>query len=118
MHGIPEHTDFSFMIGRELESLGVGLHSVSFAFDGDVHLTVEGAIEVVHGTEHANRYQSMRIAAVELLQFIGDRVVACAPISSRVLELTFERAPKLRLIDDDEHYESFVLGFGERTIVV
>lgn len=46
MHGIPEDTDLSPLVGASLEQLCIGLHEIILRFGDRLSLTVEGELRL------------------------------------------------------------------------
>jgi hypothetical protein len=49
MFGLKKDIDLSFLNGREVEQVSVGLYQVQFGFDEDVRISVEGEFRYFDG---------------------------------------------------------------------
>jgi hypothetical protein len=49
MYGLKKEMDLSFLNGRELIQIAVGLYHISFRFDEDVAISVEGEFRYFNG---------------------------------------------------------------------
>jgi hypothetical protein len=49
MHGLKKGIDLSFLAGRELNRLAIGVYQVQFGFDEDVRISVESEFRYFDG---------------------------------------------------------------------
>lgn len=49
MYGLKSDIDLSFLNGRELIQVAIGLYQIQFGFDGDVRISVEGEFSYFDG---------------------------------------------------------------------
>lgn len=107
MYGIPEHTDFGFLAGKELSQVCIGAHQLVLNFWPDVTISVEG--EFIHlkpGVELMEEVDLPRRSA-GLVSLLGSRVDAALVRGTKILRLEFSNAEVLELHDNSEAYESF-----------
>ena len=101
MHGLPKDTDVSFIEGREVTQIAIGVFQTAIHFDGGVTITIEAPC-VVDGVACAQATDAGRL----LLSFLGRTVVAAIPVAERHLDLRFDddrvvRTEPVAVADDD-----------------
>ena len=118
MYGIPADVDWKFIIGKELLQLRIGRHHVSLRLAGDTAIGVECDFE--HTSHPAAAGASLGLAgrATTLISLLGSRVVEVTRDGERALVLSFSNGEQLRLIDSNEHFESFQVTARGLTIIV
>jgi len=120
LHGFSDEKALSWLIGRELQQLGIGQHELVLNFFPEGRMMVAGAWELVdpagqivdHSMEHGQRTE------YRLHHLIGPSVAAVAVDSAEAATVTFGNGFRLRLLDDDPRYEAIVMEPGDGVIVV
>lgn len=64
MYGLKKEIDLSFLTGRELEQVAIGLYHFRFGFDEDVAISVEA--EFATSTDRMNRFGDRRSIPLKL----------------------------------------------------
>lgn len=115
MYGIPEGLDLTFLHGRELVQVCLGLHQVQFHFRPDATLAVEGAWELFDAAGHEldrNEPRS-RSKPFQFHRVLGRSVVASEIRSPHWFTLYFDSGESLRVFDNSAEYESFSIQPGD-----
>jgi hypothetical protein len=107
MYGLDKSVDISFLTDRVLIQLCLGKHDVILHFDSDVTISVQGAITVFNSQEWLSRDGMESKWLYSLFELLDMRVVESINCGSGEVELVFDRGRKIRLVDNDRHYESY-----------
>ncbi|WP_157428675.1 hypothetical protein [Agromyces salentinus] len=118
MYGIPAGESFAFVEGHVLEQLCFGRDVLILKFDGNVSITVEGALGITPPAADESIVDDARDIVSVLVGLIADTVLAAEVNDARSFSMTFSLCHIVRLIDSSERYESFQVRDGERLIVV
>lgn len=122
MHGLPAGFDASFLVGLTLTRVCVGLHDVVLHLaDNDrppglTEVLSEADVVIGDGISRV-RHDDARTAGAGLLAFLGRATTAATGDTDGTLRLVFSDL-YIEILDSEEHYESYVITAGERTIVV
>lgn len=116
MFGLPEDFDGSFLVGRSLLQVCIGLHEVIFRFDEDVDITVESEFRVAVGGE-GQVFESPPEGGAASLALLQQVVSEARGTKDGTLTLVFPSGV-LELYDTSANYESYqVRGHGELYVV-
>lgn len=120
MYGLGKEIDLSFLTGRELIQVAIGVYQIQFGFDEDVIIYVESQFNYFDGQEEwiwnpepgaaqvAARTVSLRSATIQ--NFEGQE--------NGTLILTFSNGARLTIPDSSQEYESYQITRPGQTIVV
>jgi hypothetical protein len=118
MYGIDPTMDWSFFLGKRLESVGVGLYAIRLGFDGEVSVSITGSFQY-GANAPVSAQNGLPDGAVPLLKLLGHSVSSASVVNARSLLLAFDDEQTLRLIDDNEGYESLeIYASGHDCIVI
>jgi len=118
MYGIPENQDFSFLIGRRMLQLCIGLHQVQLNFDKGVSITIEGTFEHESPAGFVRHDVGVPESAASLVSLLGRAVESPERESASSLLVRFAGGRVLRLLDSSDTHESFQMyGPGVEIIV-
>jgi hypothetical protein len=120
MYGFQDEKLLSWLVGRELEQIGIGAHEVTFNFYPAGRMTVTGRWELYdpggqvidHSMEHAGRTQ------YRLHHLIGPTVSKVVVESETAMTMSFANGFRLRVLDDDPRYEALVADPGDGQIIL
>lgn len=120
MYGLKKDIDLSFLKGREVGQIAIGVYQVQFGFDEDVRISVEAEFRYFDGREEWNwkpEPGKAEIAArtVELLRATVDTVEWTA---DGTLRLGFSDGRRLTILDTSEEFESYDITLPGRNIIV
>jgi hypothetical protein len=119
MNGFKDSMDFSFLKSLEVEQIGLGRYQTSIQFYTEGRLVMEG--QYIHCITSENR-QILRNRSScgpnELYRLLGQVVTGAVVVSDDRLLITFSNGDTVTLIDDSSQYESFILQFNQRLIVI
>jgi hypothetical protein len=118
MYRLPTDFDPAFLIGRTLDQICFTANTITFQFDGEVAITLEGGY--AHGG--ADLRLDAPIAFVpepqpNLMELIEHAVLRAEGSSDGTLTLFFDHGQQLRCFDH-AHYEAYQIRHGERVIIV
>jgi hypothetical protein len=116
--GLPEDETFDFLAGRVLEQVCFGQFQTQLRFDESVRVAVEGDIVVRQPGLDSIEVEDGRDIAAPLLALLGQAVSRVRVPDSNNLLIEFNWGTSVCFIDSEEHYESFQVHVGDRTIVI
>jgi len=120
MYGLKKQIDLTFLNGRELIQLAVGLYQVIFRFDEDVAVSVEGEFRYFDGqAEWIWRPEpGSSLIAARTVALLGATIESLESNANGTLALTFSCGHRLTLADSSREYESYQITRPGETIVV
>lgn len=120
MYGLKQDIDLSFLKGRELTQIAIGLYHISFRFDEDVAISVEAEFHYFDGeTEWTWKYQPNSSAvAGRALALLGSTIETFQANREGTLTLSFSNGQRLTVLDSSKEYESYDITCPGKTIVV
>lgn len=120
MYGLKKDVDLSFLTGRELIQVAVGVYQTVFRFDEDVAISVEGEFRYFDGqAEWTWRPEpGCSLIAARTVALLGATVESFETNANGTLALTFSNGYRLTLADSSRKYESYQITRPGETIVV
>ena len=120
MYGLKKELDLSFLAGRELIQLAIGVYQVQFGFDEDVRISVESEFRYFDGQAEwiwrpEPRASSIAARAVALL---GATIESFGSNIDGTLTLAFSNQHRLTILDSSKEYESYDISRPGQTITV
>ena len=107
MHGLPACTDLSFLDGRTLLQVCVGLYQVILKFDEDVSISIEGKFKVVQAGKTQRKNKALPLSASVLLRLVGQTIKRVEGEPSGTLFLDFGDGNTLIILDSNREFESY-----------
>jgi hypothetical protein len=120
MYGLKKEIDLSFLTGRELIQLAIGVYQVQFGFDEDVRISVESEFRYFDGqAEWIWRPEpgSCSIAA-RAVALLGATIESFGSNIDGTLTLAFSNERRLTILDSSREYESYDITRPGETIIV
>jgi Family of unknown function (DUF6188) len=120
MYGLKKEMDLSFLNGRELIQIAVGLYHISFRFDEDVAISVEGEFRYFNGQAEwiwKSEQGAAQIAA-KTMSLLGTTIERFESHEDGTLTLMFSNGHRLTIVDSSKEYESYDITRPGQTIVV
>lgn len=120
MYGLSKDIDLSFLNGRELVQVAIGVYQVQFGFDEDVRISVESYFGYSDGQgEWIWRPEpgASQIAA-RTVALLGSSIQGFQAHEDGTLILTFHGGQRITILDNSKQYESYDITLPGRTIVV
>jgi hypothetical protein len=118
MNGFPPNVDLGFISGRQLIQVCVGLHDLILNFDENVRLLVTSCISVSDAQGPDKRFEDFRDAVGEVARALGEKVRSAEAEDDRTLRIEFENGVWMRVFDDSDQFESFVIHGPSGEIIV
>jgi hypothetical protein len=118
MHGLDKNVDLTFLIGREVIQICIGMYQVIFVFDEDVTVSVEQGFEVVTAQTSAKWVPGEPTLASSTVALLGAGVKSVHAQENGTLELAFSNGANLVLRDENSKFESYQITRPGQTIVV
>jgi hypothetical protein len=109
----PSHVraDLSFLVGRELIQVGIGLYQIQFHFDEDVTVSVETEFRYFDGQDEWSWRQepgSHQIAARTVVMLAAN-ITSLDSNENGTLVLTFSNGHRLTILDPYKEYEAYAI---------
>jgi hypothetical protein len=119
MGPLPKGVDWSFMLDKELIQVCYGKHQTQLRFDGDVCVSIEAGILHTSTGDVLGKSVAREQGMASLIGLLGSAVTSVVTDDEDVLlRLQFSNMHTLRVLRDDEPYESFSISApGQLTIV-
>jgi hypothetical protein len=118
MFGLRKNEDVSFFVEATLIQVCVGQNEVNLIFDNDAHITVESDFSVAMDSFSSELFDDCVKGGRALLQLLGCVVCTSEVSPSQGLVLSFKPRGRLEILDSNERYESFVVAYQDKRIVV
>jgi hypothetical protein len=120
MYGLKKEIDLSFLAGRELIQIGIGLYQVQFHFDEDVTVSVEAEFRYFDGRDEWNWRQepSSHQIAARMVAMLGASITNLERNENGTLALMFSNGHSLTILDPFKEYESYAITRPGQTIIV
>jgi uncharacterized protein DUF6188 len=118
MYGLKREVDLTFLQGRELIQIAIGMYHVSFNFDEKVSISVEGKFEYTSMANSSEWRPGAPLVAATTVNLLTARVEAVQGQEDGTLELTFSNGDRLVIRDTSTKYESYQISRRGETIIV
>jgi len=109
MYGLKKETDLSFLTGRELIQVAIGLYQIQFGFDEDVTVSVEAEFRYFDGQEEwiwLQEPSSPQVAA-RTVAMLGASITSFQSNENGTLALMFLNGHRVTILDSFREYESY-----------
>jgi Family of unknown function (DUF6188) len=120
MYGLKKEIDLSFLVGRELIQVAIGLYQVQFHFDEDVAVSVEAEFRYFDGQDEwiwRQEPSSHQIAA-RTVTMLGASITSLERSENGTLALMFSNGHRLTVLDSFKEHESYDITRPGQTIIV
>lgn len=117
MYKLPPDISLSFLAERTLIQVCIGMHELILHFDNDISITVCSSIGLEGQSGQITEYVDFRQAAMPLCSLIGEAITSAQNAGNGVLALQFN-GKSLHFYDDSDDYESYIIEYEGRCIVV
>jgi Family of unknown function (DUF6188) len=120
MYGLRKEIDLSFLTGRELIQVGIGIFQVQFHFDEDVTVSVEAEFCYLDGQDEWiwRQEPSPPQIAARTVAMLGASITGFETNENGTLMLTFSNGHLLTILDSFKEYESYAITRPGQTIIV
>ena len=118
MYGVPDSAEWSFLVGREVLQVCIGLHQVSVRFDGEVSINIECDFEHAPVANNSRSVSPLPEKAAGLVSLLGNKVASALSKGGKILEIRFTDNQTLKVYDSNETYESFQVTTPDKEIIV
>lgn len=117
MYGLDKATDLTFLVGKGLVQICVGLFQLILNFDDGVSISIEGEVEHIPVAKPPQSGSLQRVGCC-LGDLLGKKIRGFEINDGGMLELTFSDGNTLRLYDSNPDAESYQITGPARNIVV
>ena len=120
MYGLSKDIDLSFLKGREVIQVAIGVYQVQFGFDEDVIIYVHSQFGYFDGHDEWT-WEPERGAeqiAARTVSLLGATIQNFEGHEDGTLILTFPNGQRLTILDNSKQYESYDITRPGQTIVV
>ena len=118
MYGLPKDSDLSFLLGKELIQICLGLHERMLHFYEDITITLECEVKVSNLKDDGGEACASCPGDAELLKILGSRITGVTNKGGGELALTFSNGSILMMFDSNSDYESYQISGPTGTIIV
>src|ERR1043166_8873542 len=120
MYGLKKEIDLSFLAGRELTQVAIGVYQVQFGFDEDVTISVESEFRYFDGKAEwiwRSEPGSASIAA-RAVALLGASITGLESNENGTLAINFSNGHSLSILDSSSEYQSYDITRPGQTIIV
>jgi hypothetical protein len=118
MYRSGDGSELNSLVSRDVLQIGLGEFETQVVFS-DARLSMEGSyVHRIPAENGENRQTRSSSGPNELYRLIGKSILKARVLSPESAELVFSNGDTLTLIDDSDHYESFVLTLPDKIVVV
>jgi hypothetical protein len=120
MYGLPNDIDLSFLNGRLVEQIAIGVYQIIFGFDEDVRISVYFQFSYLDGLSESVWRPELGFApiAAHAVALLGATVETFEAQEDGTLTLNFSNGHRLVIPDSSKEYESYDITRPGQTIVV
>ena len=120
MYGLKRDIDLSFLNGREVVQVAIGIHQIQFGFDEDVMIYVESQFTYFAGEEECIWKPEPGAAQIasRTVSLLGAKIQSFEGQENGTLTLVFSNGHRLTIPDSSKEYESYQITRPGVTIVV
>ena len=120
MYGLRKKIDLSFLRGREVIQIAIGVYQTQFGFDEDVRISVEGGFSYFDGQNDSvwKPEPGFEQIAARTVALLGATVETFEAREDGTLTLNFSNGHRLIIPDSSKEYESYDITRPGQTIVV
>ena len=118
MNGLPKDTDTTFLLGKELIQVCVGLHEKILHFHEDISITLECEFDVVNANDDGDSACPSCPDGAKLLKILGSQITGVTNQGGGELAIAFSNGSILMIFDGNSHYESYQISNPNQTIIV
>src|SRR5229473_4212696 len=112
MYGLPSNIDLTFLHGRELLQVCIGMHQVILNFYGQLSISIESEYAHRSRSGEVTRYEDCRLSASMLTSFVGLKISRATGTIDGTLTLCFSNEDVLEIYDDSKQHESYQIRNG------
>jgi hypothetical protein len=120
MYGLKKDIDLSFLNGREVIQVAIGVYQTQFGFDEDVTIYVHSQFSYFDGRDEwiwKPEGGAAQIAA-RTLSLLGTTIQSFEGQENGTLSLVFSNGQRLTIFDNSTEYESYDITRPGSTVVV
>jgi hypothetical protein len=120
MYGLKKDVNLSFLNGREVIQIAIGVYQTILRFDEDVTISVDGGFSHFDGQSESvwmPGLDAVQVAA-QTATLLGSTVESFASHENGTLVLKFSNGHGLTIRDSSREYESYQISRPGETIVV
>jgi hypothetical protein len=114
---LKQDVDLSFIMGRELNQVAIGLYQVQFHFDDTVTVSVEDSF-TYERLDRKDSWKAGQLNVAGLTAELVGSVVKDVRANGSELELTFANGHRLLIWAEPSPYESYQISYRGGLIVV
>ena len=120
MYGLKNDIDLSFLNGREVDQIAIGVYQIQLGFDEDVRISVEGGFFYFDGNNESvwKPEPGFEQIAAKTVALLGATLETFEARENGTLTLNFSNGHRLIIPDSSKEYESYDITRPGQTIVV
>jgi hypothetical protein len=120
MYGLSKDIDLSFLSGREVIQVAIGVYQIIYGLDEDVKISVQSQLTYFDGKSESvwkPEPGSAQIAA-RTVTLLGASIETFESHENGTLTLMFSNGHRLTILDSSKEYESYDITRPGQTIIV
>ena len=120
MYGLSKDIDLSFLAGRQVEQVAIGVYQVQFRFDEEVTISVESHFRYFDGQPEWiwSAEPGAALAASRTVSLLTATIERFEIQENGTLFLMFSNGHRLSILDSSKEYQSYDITRPGQTIIV
>ncbi len=118
MYGLSKDVDLGFMCGKILLQVCVGVNEIILNFDEDMSITVTANYSQIKKTGEKNDFNACPDGAIMLVGLLHRAIKDARGSPDGTLQMVFDNGESIVLYDNSQKYESYVIKYKGKQIVV
>jgi len=118
MFGLSENNDLSFLTGKEVIQVCVGVYQTILAFDGDTSISLECDFQLTRAPGTKDKEDACSSSPQGILTLLGSKITDVTNEGGGTLTLQFSDGSTFRILDSNREYESYQIAHPAGIIVV
>ncbi len=120
MYPLPGESELQFLVGRTLEQVCVGAHSLRLSFDNGVTLTIQSSLTLIStdGTTETLEAEEYRQSASAIARLIDGIIEQVRGDDSNTLHIRLANGKSLVLHEMPGPFESYTIDGGPTGLIV
>jgi Family of unknown function (DUF6188) len=109
LYGLRKNIDLTFLIGREVSQVAIGVYQVQFHFDQDVCISVESSFTYSDSQQEWTWRQGLVLIAAHTTALLSAEIKSFDAQEDGTISIVFFNGHRLTIFDSSENYESYTI---------
>jgi hypothetical protein len=118
VYGLPKDIDLTFLIGREVTQVAIGVYQVQFHFDEDVCISVESSFTYSDSQQEWTWREGLVLIAAHTAALLSAKIESFNAQQDGTISMVFSNGHRLTIFDSSKNYESYSITRPRVNIIV